>query len=151
MTYAAECFSGQCGLCNKCNINTEYSFKEIKINKMKRIEDLSKLIGKNNVEEINDRYNKNLKAWCNKYEYKDPFCYGHAPEKIRETFSGRDEKYKIIDKKHNYVCDNTYCKIIYNSLTEWEQEKKYCLLPVYKNINEEKYLCGPCLTNDSFK
>ena len=38
MTYAKECFSGQCGLCNKCNINTECSFKEIKQKEMKREE-----------------------------------------------------------------------------------------------------------------
>jgi len=151
MTYAAECFSGQCGLCNKCNINSEYSFKEIKINKMKRIEDLSKVMGKNYVQEVKDRYNKNLKEWCKNYSFKDPYCYGYAPEIKSETFTGRNEKYKIIDKIHKHVCDNTYCKMMYTTSTSWEQKKKYSLLPIYKNINKDNFLCGPCLTNDSFK
>jgi len=151
MNHAAECFSGTCGLCNKCNINTGFSFRGIKQKEMKREEDLSKLIGKNNMEEMKDRYNKNLKKWCKKYGYKDPSCYGYAPEKINETFTGRNEKYEIIDKNHNHVCNNTYCRMMYISSTSWEQQKKYSLLPIYKNIKGDKYLCGLCLTNDSFK
>lgn len=154
MKFSTECFSGECGLCKNCCQNTEESLQKNIHNKPeseRRSEDLSKIIGKNNVQEFKDRYNKNLKEWCKNYSFKDPFCYGYAPKNKRETFTGRNEKYKIIDKIHKDVCDNLYCKMMYTTSTSWEQEKKYCLLPVYKNINEEKYLCGPCLTNDSFK
>ena len=41
--------------------------------------------------------------------------------------------------------------MMYTTSTSWEQKKKYSLLPVYKNINKDNFLCGPCLTNDSFK
>ena len=154
MKFSTECFSGECGLCKNCCQNTDESFQKIIHNKNedeRRSEDLSKMMGKNYVQEVKDRYNKNLKEWCKNYSFKDPYCYGYAPEIKSETYTGRNEKYKIIDKIHNHVCNNTYCKMMYTTSTIWEQEKKYSLLPIYKNINKDNFLCGPCLTNDSFK
>jgi len=152
MPFATECFSGECNLCYNCCKNTEESFQNINHNKCeneRRSDDISKLMGKKYVQEVKDRYNKNLKKWCKKYSFKEPFCYGYAPENITETFTGGNEKYKIIDRKHRFVCDNTYCKMMYYTSNNWEKNN-YSLLPIYKNIND-KYLCGPCLTNESFK
>ena len=149
-----ECFSGECGLCRDCCVNTMTKFKyhdSVPNDLSERGNDLSKLMGKQYVEEVKDRYNKNLKMWCRKYKYEDPVCFGSAPEEIRENFSGKNEKFKIINKKHTSVCSDPYCRMLYFTSTEWEHKTRHSMLPMYNREGDNLKLCGPCLTNDSYK
>jgi len=151
---ATQCFSDECGLCSNCCVNTMNEFKVSDIETKELLErgrDLSKLMGKQYVEEVKDRYNKNLKTWCIKYGYEDPMCFGYAPEEIKENFSGKNEKFKIINTKHNAICDDPYCRMLYFTSTDWEHKTRHSMLPMYNRERDNLKICGPCLTNDSYK
>ena len=146
MSFMADCFSGECGLCFNCVNTTEMVFNRKSFCKEKlipedlqRAKDLSKIIGKNYREEIKERKTKDLLKWCKKYGYKDPFCYGYAPEKITDL----KYKFKIVEEKHNLLCDNIYCKMVYEISSDWEKKTRYPIMPMYKP--EGLNLCGPNL------
>lgn len=147
------CFSGDCGICDNCSNNTRDSFSQ-KIDYSKhgcvRGDNLSKIMGPKYVQEFKDRYNKNLLRWAKRYQFKDPFCYGYAPQKIRSSCSGKSEVFHIIDETHSAICDHPYCKMMYSSSTEWEHMSKYPSLPMYTNENDSLQFCGPCMNNESF-
>ena len=153
MANAVDCFSGSCGLCKSCTDNYIQSLDklEIKNELNKRGLDLYKMMGKNYVEEVNNRYNKDLKEWCKKYGYKDPFCYGYAPNTIKKDNS---LKFKLVENKHNYICENTYCRMMYESKTDWEKQKYYPNIPIYKRIKEKEdkngcnQLCCLCINRN---
>jgi hypothetical protein len=143
---ATECFSGDCGLCLTCTNNTEKSLKNIKSDikeDLQRANDLYKIIGKKSAEEAREKYNKNLIQWCKKYGYKEPQHYNNCPKIITDE---RENKYKLIKKKHSYICASPYCKMIYVSSNSWEQQTRYPIMPIYYRDNVQ--LCGPCMTND---
>ena len=148
---ATECFSGDCGLCNSCTNNSFQSFNSSN-NRCKlsdRSEDLYKIMSKNLKEEAGELYNKNLMNWCKKYQYKDPYCYGYAPEIIKDD---KGDKYKIIEKNHSIICDHVYCRMIYHSSSSWLQGKRYPIIPMYSRQNEYPLnLCGTCMTVESFR
>jgi len=138
--FPSNCFSEDCGLCFNCNKNTIMNFnKESAIKENKREKDLSKLLGKKNVDEYTEFYNKKLFDWCKRYDYKDPFCYGYAPEKTIYN----NQKFKLIEKKHSLFCDDIYCKMIYENTSPWEQEKRYPIMPMYQSENNN--LCAVCI------
>jgi hypothetical protein len=152
---ATDCFSGTCGLCINCTKNTINSFKDInnqnhepRSQDLRRAEDLNKLMGKKYVEEATNRYNKNLVNWCKRYGYTDPGCSGYAPPIYRDTYG----KFKLIEKKHDYICSDPYCKMLYVASTSWEQKSRYPLIPMYTKEDDNKLqICGPCIMNESFK
>jgi len=156
MANATECFSDTCGLCKNCTDNYINSLNksDIKNELNQRGLELYKMMGKNYVEEVNNRYNKDLKEWCKKYEYKDPYCYGYAPNIIKTDKTGKVLKFEFIDKKHQYICDNTYCRMMYESKTDWEKQKYYPNIPIYKRIKEEgdkggcNQLCCLCINRN---
>ena len=133
---ATDCFSGTCGLCINCTKNTINSFKDInnqnhepRSQDLRRAEDLNKLMGKKYVEEATNRYNKNLPIY-------------------RDTYG----KFKLIEKKHDYICSDPYCKMLYVASTSWEQKSRYPLIPMYTKEDDNKLqICGPCIMNESFK
>jgi hypothetical protein len=151
MPYAVDCFSGECGLCRTCVNNYAESFTKVEENKseeLRRAEDLYKLMGKKYVGEATDRYNKNLVKWCKRYGYTDPGCSGYAPPIYRDTYG----KFKLIEKKHDYICSDPYCKMLYVASTSWEQKSRYPLIPMYTKEDDNKLqICGPCIMNESFK
>ena len=145
MSFTPDCFSGECGLCFNCENTTEMKFNRKSFNKEKkspdekRARDLSKMLGKKNVEEYTEFYNKKLFAWCEKYGYKDPFCYGYAPGRI--TYN--NQKFKLVEKKHSLFCEDIYCKMVYENTSQWEQNKRYPIIPIYKSENNT--LCAVCV------
>lgn len=148
---ATECFSGECGLCLNCTNNTENSFikREYKQSEsLRRARDFYKLMGKERFSEAKDRYDKNLMKWCKQYDYKDPYCYGYAPETIKLDIYSQNKQFKIIEKKHNNLCVHPYCKMIFFGSNEWEHKKRYPLIPMY--TNNIITICGPCIMNKSF-
>ena len=112
--------------------------KDSFIEENKREKDLSKFLGKKNIEGYTEFYNKKLFDWCKRYDYKDPFCYGYAPEKIKYN----NQLFKLVEKKHSFFCDDIYCKMVYENTSPWEQQKRYPIMPIYKN--ENKKLCPVC-------
>ena len=147
-----ECFSGDCGLCNRCTDNTFDIFNKVEKNKCKsfdRGKDLYKIMGKNLTEEARELYDRNLIKWCKKYRYTEPFLYGYAPQIIKDE---KGNKHKLIEKKHSYICDHVYCRMIYHSSPSWIQNKRYPLIPIYTRQSENPLnLCGPCMTDESFR
>ena len=150
MSFATDCFSGDCGLCFNCGNTSEMSFnrksfckEKIIPENLRRAKDLSKLMGKNYTEEVKERYNKDLLSWCKKYGYKDSFCYGYAPEKIINNDWGKVKTFTIVEQKHTLLCDNIYCKMVYEISSDWEQKTRYPIMPMYKSENLN--LCGPCI------
>jgi len=143
--FPADCFSGECGLCFNCNNNTIMSCNRDSFTKengnsyQRRAKDLYKMLGKKDVEEYTEYYNKKLFDWCKSYDYKDPFCYGYAPEKI--TYNNK--KFKLVEKKHSFFCDDIYCKMVYENTSPWEQDKRYPIMPIYKSENNN--LCAICI------
>jgi predicted ATPase len=147
------CFSDECGLCGNCCQNTSESLSsKVDFSSQGAIygENLSKMMGVKYVQEVKDRYNKNLKLWAKRYQFKDPFCYGYAPEKIKLLEGGNQVTFKIIDQAHSKSCIHPYCQMMYSSSTDWEKKTKYPNLPIYTNEHNTKYFCGPCMTDESF-
>jgi len=146
MANVTECFSGCCGLCKSCTNNYIQSLDKLEINDElnKRGLELYKMMGREYVEEVNNRYNKDLKDWYKKYDYKDPYYYGSTPNIIRTEKTGELLKFKLVKNKHGHVCDNIYCRMMYESKTDWEKQKYYPNLPIYKRekINEDKGGCN---------
>ena len=77
MSYTAQCFSGECGLCFECCENGTNWFQnhqkeEITSDCLRRARDLSKLLGKKRVEVITNQYNKDLMKFTKENGYKRP-------------------------------------------------------------------------------
>jgi ribosomal protein S15P/S13E len=146
--FQSDCFSGECGLCFNCNKNSSMDLNR-KLNEsdmlsglsmsVRRSRDLLKYLGKKNMDEYTEFYNTKLFDWCKSYDYKDPFCYGYAPEK--NTYNNL--KFKLIEKKHSLFCDDIYCKMVYENTSKWEQDKRYPIMPIYQY--ENKNLCAVCV------
>ena len=68
---SAPCFSGECGLCaNCCRTQDSSKLQE----KERRYQDMSKIMGKNLIEEYRGVYNKRLNNWCKNLSNRD-LCY----------------------------------------------------------------------------
>jgi hypothetical protein len=155
---ATECFSGTCGLCIDCTNNTIDSFKdinnqnhELRDQGLRRADDLYKLIGKKYTEEIKERYNRNLLKWCKRYGYKDPYYNEYSPQTIEYTDASVPFKLKLIEERHAFICSDPYCKMLYVSSTSWEHKTRFPLIPMYTGRDNKLQICGPCMTNESFK
>ena len=135
---SVECFSGDCGMCSSCCSN--YIGKDNKnMNNNDRSKIVEKMIGKNGFEEHKKNYNRVLNEWCKNKGYSDPWLYGWAQEKIKRG----NNVYKLKLEKHDYVCSDIYCRMLYESETEWEQ-KKYNKYPIY--VSEDGLeLCAICV------
>jgi len=135
---SVECFSGDCGLCSSCCSN--YMNKDNKnMNNNDRSIILKKMIGKEGYEEHKKNYNRVLNEWCKNRGYSDTWLYGWASEKIKK----QDNIYKLKTEKHNSVCKDIYCRMLYESETEWEQ-RKYNKYPIY--VREDGLeLCAICV------
>lgn len=154
-TNSAICFSNNCGMCDNCCSNTIDKFNNKQFDKKeeenKRERDLSKLLGKKNIEEITKSYDKQMIEWCKKYQYIDPYCYGWAPEKIKkENYPENIQNYQLILNLHKENCDDLYCRMIYENSDSWTHKTRFPKLPLYKrilNVNnlEQNYLCALCV------
>jgi hypothetical protein len=143
---SVECFSDECGFCSNCCSNLKDStnkiiYKKEEINERSII--LGKMIGKEGLEEHKRNYNKKLNEWCKNRGYEDPMLYGWAQEKVKRG----DHSYRLKLEKHNIVCSNTYCRMLYESETSWEQ-KKYNKYPIYVRDSDGLGLCAFCVDKD---
>jgi len=135
---AAPCFSGECGLCsNCCNVNDSSKLQE----RERRYQDLSKIMGKNLIEEYREVYNKRMNTWAKNKGYTDPFLYGYAKEKIKLN----SETYSLCKNVHSNVCDDSYCRALYTSTDEYTQKTKYSKYPIYTSDTRDIKLCGVCI------
>ena len=137
-SYCAPCFSGECGFCVNCCGGIDASKEN---HNDRRAKSLKIIMGKDLVEEYRQIYNKRLNEWCKTRKYKDPYERGYARGMIRIC----DDKYILPNDKHNNICDNIYCRMLYHSSNEWEQRKRYPNYPIYTNDNNKLSLCGVCL------
>lgn len=135
---SAPCFSSECGLCANCCRTPDSSKLE---EKERRYKDMSKIMGKNLIEEYREVYNKRLNTWAKSKGYTDPFLYGYAKEKIKVN----DETYTLCKKIHSDVCDDSYCRALYNSTDEYTQKTKYSKYPIYTGDTRNIKLCGVCI------
>jgi len=133
-TSASPCFSGQCGLCINCCGGIDRGSND---HSDRRAKQLSLMMGKSQVEEYRNHYNKKLNSWCKNRGYRDPFDRGWAQNKIN--------KFTLAKDKHNLVCNDLYCKMLYHSANEWDQKKKYPNYPVYTNTEKDLSLCVLCI------
>ena len=135
---AAPCFSGECGLCaNCCNVKDSSKLGE----REQRYKDMSKIMGKNLIEEYREVYNNRLNNWCKNKGYTDPFLYGYAKEKIKVN----DETYTLCKKVHSDVCDDPYCRALYTTTDEYTQKNRYSKYPIYTSDIRNIKLCGVCI------
>ena len=135
---SAPCFSSECGMCANCCRTPDSS---ILGEKERRYKDMSKIMGKNLIEEYRGVYNKRLNAWAKNKSYTDPFLYGYAKEKIKVN----NETYTLCKKVHSDVCDDSYCRALYNSTDEYTQKTKYSKYPIYTSDTRNIKLCGVCI------
>ena len=143
---AAPCFSGECGMCASCCRTPDSS----KIQEHeRRYKDMSKIMGKNLIEEYREVYNKRLNSWAKSRGYTDPFLYGYAKEKIKVNNGMNDgvnsETYTLCKKVHNDVCDDPYCRVLHLTTDEYTQKTKYSKYPIYKSNTRNIKLCGVCM------
>tara|TARA_Y100000389_G_scaffold191564_1_gene217919 strand:- start:103 stop:621 length:519 start_codon:yes stop_codon:yes gene_type:complete len=135
---ATPCFSGECGLCaNCCKTRDSSKLGE----RERRYKDMSKIMGKTLIEEYREVYNKRLNSWCKNKGYTDPFLYGYAKEKIKMN----DETYSLCNKIHSDVCDDPYCRTLYNTTDEYTQKTRYSKYPIYNSDIRNIKLCGVCI------
>ena len=135
---AAPCFSGECGMCaNCCNVKDSSKLGE----RERRYKDMTKIMGKNLIEEYREVYNKRINTWAKSKGYTDPFLYGYAKEKIKMN----DETYSLCKKVHSDVCDDPYCRALYNSTDEYTQKTRYSKYPIYTSDIRDIKLCGVCM------
>jgi len=137
---ATPCFSHECGLCVSCCGGDKSSLSHSE----RRAKDLSIMMGKKNVEEYRKFYNNRLNTWCKNRGYRDPSDYGWSQEKVKKirTYDTNDI-FILSTERHNKVCDDPYCKMLYHSGTEWDQKKKFPNYPIYTYHNLS--LCPICL------
>tara|TARA_B110000046_G_scaffold123855_1_gene130365 strand:+ start:231 stop:749 length:519 start_codon:yes stop_codon:yes gene_type:complete len=135
---AAPCFSGACGMCANCCRTPDSSKLQ---ERERRYQDMSKIMGKNPIEEYREVYNKRLNEWAKSKDYTDPYLYGYAKEKIKV----KDETYSLCMKIHSDVCDDSYCKALYMTTDEYTQKTKYSKYPIYKSDTRDIKLCGICI------
>tara|TARA_B110000902_G_C14180389_1_gene540321 strand:- start:348 stop:713 length:366 start_codon:yes stop_codon:yes gene_type:complete len=109
------------------------------MNETDRSKILGKMIGREGVGNQKKNYNRVLNVWCKNKGYSDPSLYGWAPEKIKRG----DNTYELKLKKHNSVCNDIYCRMLYESESEWEQ-RKYNKYPIYRR-GDGLELCAICV------
>jgi len=142
---ATPCFSGQCGLCVNCcggidRVSNDHNDR--------RAKELAIMMGKLQVEEFRNFYNTKLNSWSKNKGYRDPFDKGWAHDSIKKNHMEMVHKYTIPTDKHNLICDNLYCKMLYHSANEWDQKKKFPNYPIYKNHEKNLSLCSICIDKD---
>jgi len=142
MVYSVPCFSGTCGLCVNCGSNymnreKEYTDEEW----LRRSSDLSKFLGKTRVERLTMDYNRELNHWCKKRGYNNPVDSGFAEDHIIVGNS----KFSLIKNKHDIICSDSHCRVIYVSSHERINVTMYPTFPIYTNKERGISFCGPCL------
>lgn len=135
---SAPCFSGECGMCaNCCRTHDSSKLEE----RERRYKDMSKIMGKNLIEEYREVYNKRLNSWCKNKGYTDPFLYGYTKEKIKVN----EETYTLCKNIHSDLCDDSYCRALYNTTDEYTQKTRYSKYPIYTSDIRDIKLCGVCI------
>jgi len=138
-TSATPCFSGECGLCVNCCGGGSNDHND------RRAKELYLMLGKDPTEEYRKYYNIKLNTWCKNRGYRDSYDRGWAHDSIKINQSGITYEYSIPSDKHNLVCDDNYCKMLYHSSTEWDKKKKYPNYPIYRNDEKNLSLCAICI------
>ena len=141
-TFAAPCFSGECGFCPDC------CDKEVKQDEIAcRIIDLKKFMGIKRVNDEREHYEKEINNYASNTGYCNPGEIGFAKRKTGNC----GMKYKLIQKEHQEICDDPICKVIYESSDDQKKRNKYPKYPLYERVNTENqadkkhYLCGICV------
>ena len=67
--FTANCFSDECGFCSSC---CDSEFKSDDSEDIQRAQDLKKFMGNTKLDNEQDYYNKILKKYMKKYDYRNP-------------------------------------------------------------------------------
>ena len=146
--YSPPCFSEQCGFCPNC-CKSEYIHKEK--NEVSRAKDMKLFYGRKKIDEISDDYSKRLNKWCKQSGYKNPNDSGWTAQTVKKFKPGSLEptRLNLIRDKHDKVCSDPHCQLLYEDASEWLKNKNYSIMPLYSWKDGEKickkYICGPCL------
>lgn len=145
MIYTAPCFSGDCGFCEECCSNNYIKTNPNELTM--RAHDAIKFIGKNKVEEENDKYSKAIKQKMIKTDYRNPTDIGYMPRFVNyEIHPSHHMKYKLNQKIHSEVCSNRICQVLFHSSHEEIQKSYYPKLPVYTRVTDNNHhLCSVCI------
>ena len=144
-TSATPCFSGECGLCMNCCGGTDHYLTS---HNDRRAKELYLMLGKDSTEEYRKYYNTKLNTWCKNRGYRDPYDRGWAHNTIKVNYSGTIYNFSLSEDKHNRVCGNHYCKMLYHSANEWDQKKKFPNYPIYRNDDKNLSLCSICIDKE---
>ena len=144
--FTANCFSDECGFCSSC---CDSEFKSDDSEDIQRAQDLKKFMGNTKLDDEQDYYNKILKKYMKKYDYRNPNDIGFMPEKL--SYGGNQDteyhKYKLIQKEHKYICDDSFCKLFFESSHEGLKTSYYPKLPIYERVKDKNnYLCIVCIS-----
>ena len=144
--FTANCFSNECGFCSSCCDSEPLSNDSESI---KRAKDLKKFMGGQRVDEEQDHYNKTLKKYLQQYDYLNPSDPGFMPQKMNYGDNSDTEynKYKLIQKNHDYICNDPLCQVFYESSHEGLKSSYYPKLPLYERVKDKNHhMCIVCIS-----
>ncbi len=139
--FASPCFSGECGLCLNCSGNYETTMSHKKSKSFMKREDLSKIYGKQNLEEYEKEYMQEMKELCKKRNYKNPEVRGTMPLKI--IF--QENKYNFVPEYHDLVCDEPICQARYENSVDHIRNTHFNCIPMYQREKNKTNLCAICM------
>ena len=139
--FASPCFSGDCGLCLNCSGNYETTMSHKKSKSFMKREDLSKIYGKQNLEECEKEYMQEMKELCKKRNYKNPELRGTMPLKIMF----QDNKYTFVSEYHDLVCHEPMCQARYENSVDHIRKSHFNCIPIYQRDKNKANLCAICM------
>ena len=143
--FAYPCFSGDCQLCSSCCKSESLSKDSESIQRAKT---LSKFMNYQKINDETNYYIKKINEFVKNTHYFDPNEIGFTKKYMNHS----NMKYKLVQNKHDLICDDPLCQIIYLSSDDHKKNNIYPKYPIYSRIdNENKYnntphnLCAVCI------
>ena len=142
MNFTAPCFSGECGFCASCCASETTSEEP---EPLQRAEDLKKFMFSRYEKEL-DYYNKSLNTLLKSVDYRGPTDIGFLTTKVIYGDKPEYNTYRLIQKIHSAVCDDSFCKVFYVAAHESQHSMFYPKIPIYTRIIDDKHqLCAVCI------
>jgi hypothetical protein len=143
--FAAECFSGECGLCHSCSspMTKDKTFSKCP-EPLKRGRDMATIMG-DKLPEHYDKYHTILKRI--RYLPKERvYLRDTFPKNISYEAVDERRKYHLIKGSHGAICDDPVCKALYVSSDDSVHTFLYPHIPVYTRTSDDKcQLCVVCM------
>ena len=105
-------------------------------------------MGSQKVNDETNFYNQKINKFVKNTQYNNPTDIGFTKQNIIHS----NMTYKLIQKSHSIVCDDSLCKVIYLSSDNHKQNNIYPKYPIYSRINNNDeykdtphHLCAICI------